>query len=477
MYKKLLTQTLIYGIGAIAPRIILFILNPLLIYKIPNEGFAMFTQLYAIISFVNIVLSFGFETAYFRFSAEEGQEKKTFNTSFWFLFGTSTIFLILCYIFNQPIADYWGYSNNPEYIRWFALIAFFDTLLVIPFAWLRFNNMPIKYSVVRVIQSVFQAVFTAALFFWIPESFSKNLGLNHNVDFPFFSNLVGSVLGFILLLPIILKVRFQFVVPIFRRMIKYSFPLMLAGLAFMVNENFDKTIQRNHISEVEAGAYGGCYKLAVLMTLFVTAYRMGIEPFFFKQMDKGDATKTYAKVAEYFAFFASIVALGIIANISWLKIMFIPNKSYWIAIDIIPIIVIANLCFGIYYNFSTWYKVTDRTGVGTIISWLGAGINIGLNYLALMYYHSMIGSAWATFGAYVVMMITSYLLGQKYYPIPYRMKKMSFVLLLLCVFSFVIVKYLDYNIWLSNSLFIVFLAIVLYSEKDMFLSKLRRKKI
>lgn len=437
----------------------------------------MFTQLYAIISFVNIVLSFGFETAYFRFSAEEGQEKKTFNTSFWFLLGTSTLFLFLCYIFNQPIADYWGYSNNPEYIRWFALIAFFDTLLVIPFAWLRFNNMPIKYSVVRVVQSVFQAVFTAALFFWIPESFSKSLGLNHNVDFPFFSNLAGSVLGFILLLPIILKVRFQFVVPLFRRMIKYSFPLMLAGLAFMVNENFDKTIQRNHISEVEAGAYGGCYKLAVLMTLFVTAYRMGIEPFFFKQMDKGDATKTYAKVAEYFAFFASIVALGIIANISWLKIMFIPNKSYWIAIDIIPIIVIANLCFGIYYNFSTWYKVTDRTGVGTIISWLGAGINIGLNYLALMYYHSMIGSAWATFGAYVVMMITSYLLGQKYYPIPYRMKKMSFVLILLCVFSFIIVKYLDYNIWLSNSLFVVFLAIVLYSEKEMFLSKLRRKKI
>ena len=157
--------------------------------------------------------------------------------------------------------------------------------------------------------------------------------------------------------------------------------------------------------------------------------------------------------------------------------MFIPNKSYWIAIDIIPIIVIANLCFGIYYNFSTWYKVTDRTGVGTIISWLGAGINIGLNYLALMYYHSMIGSAWATFGAYLIMMITSYLLGQKYYPIPYRMKKMGFVLLLLSVFSFIIVKYFDYKIWLSNSLFVVFLAIVLYSEKDMFLSKLRRKKI
>ena len=130
MYKKLLGQTIIYGAGAIAPRIILFILNPLLIYKIPNEGFAIFTQLYAWISFVNIILSFGFETAYFRFSAEEDNEKKTFNTSFWFLFSTSTIFLAFCYLFNQPIADYLGYHDNPEYIRWFALIGFFDNLLV-----------------------------------------------------------------------------------------------------------------------------------------------------------------------------------------------------------------------------------------------------------------------------------------------------------------------------------------------------------
>jgi len=474
LYKKLLTQTLIYGIGAIAPRIILFILNPLLIYKIPNEGFAMFTQLYAIISFVNVVLSFGFETAYFRFSAEKGEEKKTFNTSFWFLFGTSTVFLILCYIFNQPIADYWGYSQHTEYIRWFAQIAFFDTLLVIPFAWLRFNNMPIKYTVVRVVQSVFQAIFTAALFFWIPSKLSASVGLHNNVDFPFFSNLAASALGFVLLLPIILKVRFQFDKSLFTRMIKYSFPLMLAGLAFMVNENYDKTIQRGLISEAEAGAYGGCYKLAVLMTLFVTAYRMGIEPFFFKQMDKGDATKTYARVAEYFAFFASIVALGIIANIGWLKVKFIPNSSYWIAIDIIPIIIIANLCFGIYYNFSTWYKVTDRTKVGTVISWTGAAINVGFNYLALMYYHSMIGSAWATFAAYFTMMLISYFLGQKYYPIPYRIKKMMLILLMLGIFSFVIVRYFDYDIIYSNILFVFFVMMILLSEKQLILKLTKR---
>ncbi|WP_300672277.1 oligosaccharide flippase family protein [Soonwooa sp.] len=476
MYKKLLTQTLIYGIGAIAPRIILFILNPLLIHQIKTDEFAIFTNLYAVISVFNVILSFGFETAYFRFSAEKDNEKKTFNTSFWFLFAMSSIFLILCYIFNQPIADYLGYSETPQYIKWFAIIAFVDNLLVIPFAWLRFHNMPIKYSAVRVVQSIFQALFTAALFFWIPETLSQKMGLSHKVDYPFFSNLITSILGLILLTPIILKVRFQFVTSLFLRMIKYSYPLMLAGIAFTINENFDKMVQLRFISAEEAGAYGGCYKLAVLMTLFVTAYRMGIEPFFFKQMDKGDATKTYANVTEYFTFFAAVVAMGIIANISWLKTMLIPNHTYWSAIDIIPIIVIANLCFGIYYNFSTWYKVTDRTGVGTLISWIGAGVNIALNFIALKYYKSIIGSAWATFAAYVVMMIVSYLLGQKYYPIPYRMKKMSFFLILLFIFSFVIVRYFNYNFWYSNILFVVFAAIVIYSEKDMLVSKIKGRK-
>lgn len=251
---------------------------------------------------------------------------------------------------------------------------------------------------------------------------------------------------------------------------------MLAGLAFMINENFDKMVQINFIDKGDAGAYGGCYKLAVLMTLFVTAYRMGIEPFFFKQMDKGDAKKTYATVAEYFAFFASIVALGIIANISWLKKILIPDHSYWTAIDIIPIIIIANLCFGIYYNFSTWYKVTDRTKIGTAISWIGAIINIVLNLVALVYFKSFMGSAWATFAAYFIMMLISYSLGQKYYPIPYRMKKIFTFLILLGVFSFIIVQFLHYNFWFSNLLFLIFTAIVLYSEKAVFSTLLKRLK-
>lgn len=471
--KKLLNETIIYGIGAILPRIILVVLNPLYIKFIENEEFAKFSNLYALISFVNIFLSFGFETSYFRFSAEKDQEPKTFNTAFWFLFVLSSVFLLSCIIFNRPIADALGYSENPEYILWFALIAFFDNLCVIPFAWLRFHNMPIKYSAVRVTSTILQTIFVFGLFLFIPTHFSEKLGMKTKVSYPFFANLFASVITFILLLPVIFKVRLQMDKNLLIRMFGYSWPVMIAGFAFMVNENFDKYIQFYEIDRADAGSYSGCYKIAVLMTLFVTAYRMGIEPYFFKQMNDKNAKNTYAKVTEYFAFFASAVAMGIIANISWIKQILVPNHTYWNAIDIVPIIVIANLCFGIYYNFSTWYKVTDRTFVGTIISWLGATITIVLNLWLLKKYGFMV-SAWVTLLAYFVMMVTSYLLGQKYYPIPYRIGKMFFFLMLLVVFSYLTVQVFDFNFWIGNILFLVYTGILLYSEKDFILSKIRQ---
>ncbi|WP_027387119.1 lipopolysaccharide biosynthesis protein [Chryseobacterium gregarium] len=471
--KKLLNETIIYGIGAIMPRIIVVLLNYLFIKNINNEDFAIFTNLYALISFVNIVLSFGFETAYFRFSSDKDNEQKVFNTSFWFLTGLSTVFLISVLLFNQPIANVFGYSKTPEFIRWFAWIAFFDNILVIPLAWFRFHNRPVKYTAVRVTQAAFQSAFAIALFLYIPQELSLKLGLKEKVSYPFYSNLAASALGILLVMPVILKIRFRFSKELFLQMIKYSWPIMIAGLAFMVNENFDKFIQKFIIADGDAGAYGGCYKMAVLMTLFVTAYRMGIEPFFFKQMQNENAKLTYAKVTEYFSFFASVVALGIIANVSWIKMLLVPNSSYWVALNIIPVIVIANLFFGIYYNLSTWYKVTDRTRVGTYISWAGAMITIILNLIFLRKYGFMV-SAWVTLAAYFLMMVLSYWLGQKYYPIPYRMRKISFFIILLAIFSYIIVKFFDYNLWIGNLFFLIYTGILVYSEKAMLLSKMKR---
>lgn len=455
------------------PRVITFLLNPLYIHYIDKEAFSVFSSLYSWIALVNVMLTFGFETSFFRFSTEKENEKKSFDTSFWFIFGLASVFLISILMFSAPLSVILDYAKNPEFLRWFAMIAFLDAICVIPFAWLRFHNMPIKYSVIRVASILVQTVSVIALFIFVPTSTSEKIGLDGQVSYPFISNLLGSLATFVLLLPIILKVKFRFSKELFSRMIKYSWPIMIAGLAFQVNENYDKITQYYNISKADAGAYGGCYKLAVLMTLFVTAYRMGIEPYFFKQMNNENAKNNYAKVTEYFSFFASIVAMGIIANISWLKVIFITDHSYWTAMDIVPIIVIANLCFGIYYNLSTWYKVTDRTHFGTLISWFGAGLTIVLHFLFLKKYGFMV-SAWVTFIAYFLMMVLSYFLGQKYYPIPYRVKKISFFLVLLMVFSFISVKYFNYNVWLSNILFFIYSGILLYSEKQFILSKIKK---
>ena len=455
------------------PRVITFLLNPLYIHYIDKEAFSVFSSLYSWIALVNVMLTFGFETSFFRFSTEKENEKKSFDTSFWFIFGLAAVFLISILIFSAPLSVILDYAKNPEFLRWFAMIAFLDAICVIPFAWLRFHNMPIKYSVIRVASILVQTISVIALFIFVPTSTSEKIGLDGQVSYPFISNLLGSLATFVLLLPIILKVKFRFSKELFSRMIKYSWPIMIAGLVFQVNENYDKITQYYNISKADAGAYGGCYKLAVLMTLFVTAYRMGIEPYFFKQMNNENAKNNYAKVTEYFSFFASIVAMGIIANISWLKVIFITDHSYWTAMDIVPIIVIANLCFGIYYNLSTWYKVTDRTHFGTLISWFGAGLTIVLHFLFLKKYGFMV-SAWVTFIAYFLMMVLSYFLGQKYYPIPYRIKKISFFLILLMIFSLISVYIFKYNFWLSNSLFVIYSGILLYSEKEFILSKVKK---
>lgn len=467
--KKLLSETIIYGMGSILPRVITFILNPFFIYFINREEFAKFTNLYAWISFVNIILSFGFETSFFRFSAEEKHKDQAFFTSFWFLLGTASLFLITVLLFLQPISEAIGYGMYPEYVKWFAWIAFFDAIIIIPLAWLRFNNMPIKYTLIRITQILVQTLVVLSLFLFVPKSSSKLLGMETEVSYTFVSNVIGSMIGVLLLIPIFAKVRFQFSRNLFRKMLVYSYPIMFAGLAFMVNENFDKLVQIRLISIGEAGAYGGCYKLAALMTLFVTAYRMGVEPFFFKKMHDENAKQSYAEVTEFFSLFASIAALAIIVNISWLKTLFVPDESFWVAIDIVPIIVIANLFFGIYYNLSTWYKVTDRTKIGTYISWSGAIITIVLNLLLLPKY-GLIVSAWATIIAYGFMMMISYLLGQKYYPIPYKTKKIGLFILVLIVLSYLSYSVFNSNVWIGNAFLILFVSAIVYSEKQRLLA-------
>ncbi|WP_312313403.1 lipopolysaccharide biosynthesis protein [Empedobacter brevis] len=472
MYKKLFSETIIYGIGSILPRLIMFALNPFIIDKTSNTDFSIFGQLYAAVSFLNVILTFGFETAFFRYATEEGLYQKVLNTSFWFMVITSSAMMALLYLFLQPLADFANYTDHPEYLLWFGWIAFFDTICVIPFAVLRFKNRPILYSAIKVFQNVFQAVFTIVLLYYVSRSFMSSLGFENTISFPFIANLIASILGVVLLLGVIRHVQFRFDKPLFKTMFIYGYPIMIAGLGYILNENFDKLVQRQFINEADAGSYAACYKLATLMTLFVTAYRMGIEPFFFKVAKKGDAKQMYANILFFFSIICNIVILGILANIDWIKKIFIPDSSFWAALDIVPIILIANLFFGIYYNLSTWYKVTDRTNIGTVISLIGGAVTILLNIFLLPKYGFMV-SAWTTLFAYGIMMVISYIWGQKVYPIPYKVNKILLYMGIAIALAWTNYFILGSNLISGNLILIVYIAFIAFAERNT-LKKLRK---
>jgi O-antigen/teichoic acid export membrane protein len=450
----------------------MFALNPFIIGVTAESEYSIFGQLYAAVSFLNVILTFGFETAFFRYATEEGLYQKVLNTAFWFMTITSTVMMVLLYLFLEPLANFADYAEHPEYLLWFGWIAFFDTLCVIPFAVLRFKNRPILYSGIKVFQNVFQAVLTIVLLYYISTDFMVNLGFDNTISYPFISNLIASILGIVLLLGVIKHVQFKFDKPLFKTMFMYGYPIMIAGLGYILNENFDKLVQRKFIAEADAGSYAACYKIATLMTLFVTAYRMGIEPFFFKVAKKGDAKLTYANILFFFSIICNAVIIGILANLDWIKKIFIPKSSFWIALDIVPIILIANLFFGIYYNLSTWYKVTDRTNIGTIISLIGGAITILLNVFLLPTYGFMV-SAWTTLIAYGVMMVISYIWGQKVYPIPYKVYKILLYMAIAIALACTIYYVLDSNLIIGNLILIAYIAFIAVAERNT-LKKLRK---
>ena len=465
MYKKLLSETVIYGIGAVLPRLINFALTPLYTDQIDTADYSKFAQLYSLVAFVNIVLTFGFETAYFRFSSDKNLSGKVFHTSFLFVFCNALAFLLGMYIFKIPLSNFFDYQDHPEYLIWFAWIAFFDAICMVPFAFLRFTNKPIKYSAIKVFQGIFQFILILLMFYVIPGKFLENIGLDEKVAYPFFANVIAAFSGIVLLSPIITKVRIYFNWELFKKMFHYAYPIMLAGLAFTVNENLDNLILRDMIDEAEAGAYAGCYKIATLMILMVTAYRMGVEPFFFKQAQETDARKTYANVMLYFVIFCGLAVVGLMANLDWIKKLLIRDEDYWVALQIVPIVAIANFFFGIYYNLSTWYKVTDKTYVGTIISWVGAGLTIAFNIIFIPIIGFM-ASAWATLLAYATMMVVSYFWGQKYYKIPYKTRKIAIYMAMSVGFSVMNYYFFNSSIIIGNILLLIYIAVAIFIEKS-----------
>ena len=484
LYKNLFKQTLIYGLATVLPRIISFILNPLFVYYLKDKSeMGEVSVIFSYLVFFNVVLSYGMETAFFRFYNTEENKKTVISTATITLFWSSLGFLFLSLLFRKTLSN-WA-DISVEYITYTIWILALDALAIIPFSKLRAEKKPIKYAVIKIgnvtvnlLLNVFFLAFLPKLANQNPNGFLNTIYFeNFQIGYIFISNLIASLLTLVVLIPNYLTISWKFDTQLWKKMMKYSLPILVAGIAFAINEHFDKILLYwLHVSKSDIGAYAACYKIGMFMVLYRTAYTLGIEPFFFSHASNENAPQTYATITKYFVIFGSFICLFVIVFIDLLKQPLVPRKEYWDAIKVVPLIVLANFFLGIYTNLSVWYKLIDKTRIGAYISLVGAAVTLLLNYL-LIPTMSYYGSAIATIAAYGSMMIISYKMGQKSYPIPYDMNKIFSYLGLTIVFSAVsfYIPSIRENYYVKILLLSVFLYFIYYSEKETLSRIIKRK--
>jgi O-antigen/teichoic acid export membrane protein len=449
LYKNLFKQTAVYGIATVVPRIFSFLLTPLYTGVLPEKEYGETSLVFAGMAFFNVILAYGMETAFFRFYNSD-DKKSVLSTATISLFWSSIAFLVIALLGRKYLALAGGIDT--EYITYTIWTLALDALVIIPFSKLRAQGRPMLYAAVKIgnvavnlLLNVFFLVWLKDLVTASPNGFLSTIYVDDfEVGYIFVSGLISSLLTFIVLLPHYFKTSWHFDAALWKRMMQYSLPVLVAGIAFIINETFDRFFLEHllpeSIAKAEIGIYSACYKLAIFMTLFSTAFRLGIEPFFFSHAKSENAQQTYATITKYFIIFGSVILLSVVVFADVLKLLMLRKEVYWEGMKVVPLIVLANFFLGIYSNLSVWYKLSDKTKIGANISIVGAIITIALNFI-LIPYMSYMGSAIATIAAYGTMMIISYIMGNKYYPIPYDTKKISLYLglsILLSCLSFYI---------------------------------------
>ena len=447
--RTLAGQTAIYGASNIIARFLNFLLVPLYTYSNLSRGeYGTNTEMYALIAFVYVILTYGMETAYFRYIEIVDDRKKVYSTALISLMSTSVIFIFFTNIFSQPIATWMHYPTHPEYIIWFGWIVTFDAITAIPFTRLRAENKANRFAFIKVMNIAICIALN--VFFIVICPFMLKHGIFTNfvnavfsgkveVKYIFISNLIASGFTTLLLLKELFDFRSGFDFNLWKKMMIYALPLLLFGFAGVINETLDRVLIKyllpENIALDQLGIYGACYKISIFMTLFIQAYKYAAEPFFFAQAKESDAKQTYVDLMNYFIIIVSFIFLITTMYLNDVFIYFI-GRPYRVGAAVIPILLLANLCLGIYYNLSIWYKLTNKTIYGAYLSVFGAVVTLVLNFLWIPVYRYM-GSAWATLICYFSMMVLSYFVGQKHFPINYNIKKALGYLGVAVIFYFI----------------------------------------
>lgn len=472
--KGFFKDTIIYGIAAVLPRAINILLTRLHTDKLETDKFAENTWYFVFAAYFIGFLTFGLETAFFRFFTKEKEKGKVVSTAFITLVTTVTIFLITLLVFNNQFAGWLGFKN-PQHLKILTLVTAFDTFVVIPFAYLRVTNRPIKFAGIKIANILIYAFCNLFFLSFIPYALKNNIGLpdvlvNHYKNTPtvvyiFIANLIASFATFLLLLPSMFKFKFEFDKALLRKMLNYGIPIMIGTLAYVTNENLDKLLLRDEIGESQMGVYAACYKLGVFMTLYITAFRLGAEPFFFNEAGKANAKEKYAIIMKWFSILGAFFMLTVVAFIKLPASILLSKPEYFEALAIVPIILLANLLLGVYNNLSIWYKLTDKTKYGMYFSIFGAIITICLNLLLIPKIGFM-ASAWATLAAYGSMCIISYFYGKKHYKVPYQFQRILLYIAISVGLSFLSFYQFKDNYIVSTILVTAFAGIIFLFEKN-----------
>jgi O-antigen/teichoic acid export membrane protein len=432
--KKLVGQTAIYGLSSIVGRLLNFLLVPLYTSIFALSEYGVLSVLMSLVAFAMVILTYGLETSFFHFANKESDPKKVFSTAFLSLLGTTLLFLFIILPQINQISGFLHIADKPVLIRYLVWVLAFDVLSSLPFAKLRLDNKPWKFAGIRIVNIVVNIGLNLFFFLLCPYLIKNGYAVefidsiydpNAGIAYIFIAYLVSSFITLLLLLPEIFSIRFSFDFGLWKRMMSYSFPLLISGLAYVTNEMVDRVLLDyllpKDIASAQIGIYSACYKIAIFMSLFIQAFRYAAEPFFFAQAKKEGAKEQYAHVMRYFVAFTAFIFLAVNVFIDIIK-EFIRNTAFHEGLAVVPILLLANLFLGMYFNLSVWYKVSDNTRYGAYLSLFGALVTITFNLL-LIPTMSYMGSAWATLFCYGSMCIASYVFSRKYYPIAYDLKR------------------------------------------------------
>ena len=472
--KKLASQTAIYGLSSVVGRLLNYLLVPLYTRYFLPEEYGVVTELYAYVAFFVIILTYGIETAFFRFSQKEKNNRVVYSTSLISLCITSTLFVFLMFLFSKEISTTIGYPQNIEYIKWFAIIIGLDAISSISFAKLRALNKATRFALIRLVNIFVNIGLNLFFIIYCPYAIENNLqSLNFvnsvysasvGVGYIFIANLIASIVTIIMLLPEMIHSVWVFDTRLWKKMMVYAAPLLIAGLAGMTNETIDRILLKYLLPEnintaIEIGLYGAFYKLSVIMILFIQTFRFAAEPFFFAQEREANSRKIYADIMKYFVIVTSLIFLLVTTFYNFFINFLGSNYHDERGFLVVSILLLANFFLGIYYNLSIWYKLTEKTIYGAYLAVFGAIITIVLNFL-LIPSIGFLGSAIATLACYFLMVVASYALANKHFPVPYNFRRISLYFFLMIGVYFIL-YYTNFTA-IINLLFVLTYLLCIY---------------